>query len=494
MRSQLFVIELKSLLIDPKFLTIEPDDVLSSRDEEIYVFATQRNSFLGIGKTGLLTHASFGSRDVAALCVASAEKSERSLLTGIDRQTLKIPGGDATAADLEIVALSEGSPHVVLIGLGQYLSGGYGAVSLQLQPDAGHAVRYELVPLSSVAKLAAWNGRWVHHSSRTLLEFHNLERLCLSTSQDRPNGSQGLIDFGRWPPSMTQDGMTTRIATSADAGGGGGEDRVADDVSFFNPLIYYCVYGNYQYLEALALSLESLDRHGHFDGTIAIITDFSEAAVRRHVPHRFQASLLIMPMPKGPAWLGRYCPDFSAFSAFQPILYLDCDVVCARPISELLIDLLLTDKICIATEWREYADMPNRPEEWQPSGHWFGKFLFDSVGYKGTASFGNSGIIGMSSIDRCRDVFALMSELMSTPGATLGLGDQPFLNFILHMMQRGDFSLLDEYVQINRLSSDYSPERPHTLIHVLNALTRDDKTSELRLTLSHMGLQRNYYR
>jgi hypothetical protein len=81
---------------------------------------------------------------------------------------------------------------------------------------------------------------------------------------------------------------------------------------------------------------------------------------------------------------------------------------------------------------------------------------------------------------------------MSTPGVPLALGDQPYLNFLLHIRQKGDFALIDRHIQIIRRSSGFSPGSPHTLLHVLNALSRPDKTLELRLTLSRVALQRNY--
>lgn len=461
------------------FFTADVNEA-SKLNEDVFLVSTHHNTFLSLDTaSGLLTHARIGAPNAAFLCVCPRTEPDPSTFYRLSEGAGRIHNSDYRIVDLDILELSDRNGQMVFSAGGQYLSSNKGDGSHEMRPAVNEWEIYQLVSLSSVARVAAWNGRWLHHATRTILEFQEPERLLDARSFGRVDKVAGLVDFNRWPP-------TSEHAQKEQGGGAA--------VSRFNPLVYYCVYGSYEYLETLSLSLESLDRYGRFDGTIGIITSFSEAAVRKHVPERFQTSLLIFPMPQGSPWLGRYCLDDVALEQFQPILYLDCDVICARPIDDLLIDILLSDKVCIATEWAEYAGMPTVPSEWGGYGNWFGKFLFDAniIPYSGEVAFGNSGIIGMRNARICKNAFSCVVELVRQPGAILTLGDQPFLNFFLHALGAGDFTLMDKHVQIVRSSSGVSIRNPHTLVHVLNALTKTDKTSELRLTTAQVLLQKNF--
>lgn len=462
------------------FFTVDANDVSKLNDDDVFLVSTHHNSFLSLdAASGLLTHTKIGSPNTSFLCVCAKTDPDAAIFRRLSGGAARIENSAYRIADLGALELPDRQGQMVFLVDGQYLSSNMRDGSNEMRSSVNDWEIYQLVPLSSIAKVAAWNGRWLHHATRTLLDFQRPERLLDFRTLNRTDKMGGLVDFNDWPPTSEH----AAIKQGPDAA-----------VSSFNPLVYYCVYGSYEYLETLALSLESLDYYGRFDGTVGIITSFTEAAVRKHVPERFQKSLRIFPMPHGSPWLGRYCLDDAALEQFQPILYLDCDVVCAGPIDDLLIDILMSEKVCIATEWAEYAGMPSIPSEWGGYGNWFGKFLFDTniVPYSGEVAFGNSGIIGMRNARICKDAFSCVVELVRQPGAILTLGDQPFLNFLLHALGAGDFTLMDKHVQIVRSSSGVSVQNPHTLVHVLNALTKTDKTSELRLTIAHVLLQKNF--
>lgn len=467
------------------FFMITAEDMRSSHDDDIFAIVTPSNTFVSLNAAGMVVDCEIGAVGATFLCVADATLQRRPALRPLDRAA-RMPASNVRLNDV-VASRSQEQPQRLELAGTALLATADGGPEDASAPWDQEWQSYELVPFAAIARILAWNGAWVHHASRKLMKVESLERLYPFHSQSGWMNARGLIDFTQWPPGHGRPGQEapqpgTSLSIVAHR----------ETVSAYRPLLYYCVFGKYEYLEALALSLDSLDRNGHFNGTIAVITTFGEEAIRRHVPQRYQSSLIIVPMPYGSTALGRYGLDLEMVSAFQPIMYLDCDVVCTRPVEPMLVDIALADGICVATEWREYGKAASSPAEWEHVGHWFGKFLYAATGYTGPAARANAGIFGMPTAAIGKNVFSNILALMRHPDAVLAFTDQPFLNYLLHVMKIGNFTVLDDYIQVVRSAADVSIQHPHTLIHVLTALTKADKTSELRLALAQALLQHNY--
>lgn len=461
-------------LVSKKFFWTLSDDLRNQCTEEVFLFRTRYDSYLCLDPTrGVLVHAKLGTPHVAYLSLNNAVTTQ----DADQEEHADLHKDHFNAAELKQIPVAGQNNMVHLVTpCGTLISNEDG--SNQYGPLNAAGDTYTTVPASFIAKIMAWNGRWLQRSSHRILNLRSLESLDLAVQiyQEHRATLKNIIDFSAWPP--TQRSLSGQSA------------YFSEDIVPFRPLIYYCIYSRYELLEPLALSLDCLDRYGHYDGTIGIVTDFAESVIRKHVPSRYQDSLRIFPMPRGSHWLSRYSVDLSAFETFQPILYLDCDVVCAQPIDDLLIDVANADKICIATEWKEYRDKPLNPLEWGDYGDWFGRFLFRESSYSGTAAFGNSGIIGIPHVRLAQEVFPAVLNLIQHPAVPLQFGDQPFLNYVLHATATGNFTLINQHAQLVRNALRVSLEGPHTLIHVLNALRRSDRTAELRAALSHCFLQK----
>jgi hypothetical protein len=261
--------------------------------------------------------------------------------------------------------------------------------------------------------------------------------------------------------------------------------------SRFQPLVYYCVYGSDSYFECLRLSLLSLEAHGRYDGTVGVACDRTANDIMKYVPKAFQDRLIVSPASNGRGYFNRYYVDHGLYDDYQPILYVDIDVIFDCPVTDLLIEILLQRQVCCATETRGLEGLVGRsPRDWPDyPGNYFGRWLYaaDSE-FPATAALGNSGEIGFDSIARVRTVNELVIAVArrQTPQLLKIFGDQPILNYVLHKTGLGNHELLDRYRRLARRLEDAPPEERRGLVHFYLASGAEDVSAKSSMMAAYL--------
>jgi hypothetical protein len=256
--------------------------------------------------------------------------------------------------------------------------------------------------------------------------------------------------------------------------------------SRFNPLVYFCVYGDESFYECLRLSLESLAEYGSFRGMVGVACDRSRDELITYIPETFHDRLIVSEGSRDRGWFNRYYLDHGLYDAFQPILYCDIDVVFDANIADLLIDIVLQDRVCCATEnygFSHWAELPPRLWDDRP-GNYFGKYLYASDPNFDDARvpLGNSGVIGFDNTRRIRAVNGLVRRIASRQNTELLriYSDQPILDYVLHKTGIGNFEILNKYCRLTRSVADVPPSGRCGMAHFHLASDARTKAAAMR--------------
>jgi hypothetical protein len=121
------------------------------------------------------------------------------------------------------------------------------------------------------------------------------------------------------------------------------------EFSRFTPLVYYIVYGHESYYECLHLSLTSLERYGCFNGTIGVACDRPLDELIKYIPETFRHRLIVSEASKDRDPFSVEALQQPLYDKYQPILCCDVGIVFDASITDVLIDILFTGRICRAS-------------------------------------------------------------------------------------------------------------------------------------------------
>lgn len=236
---------------------------------------------------------------------------------------------------------------------------------------------------------------------------------------------------------------------------GGDVDRITlhydtwkvEQLSAWRPLIYMMAFGKDEIFESLRLSLQSIRQFGHYDGDILIFTDRMPDQIAHFVPPGMEKQIKLATSPVRDV-LDCMATKFRIseiqhLSHYQPLLYLDTDVICDRPIEPVLRRIHRAERICVALE----HDLLG--------GHnFYGANLFaaDPTARPRDPRGCSSGLIGIPDMATARHSFpAILTSLYGTARAAGNRHpsdwyDQPVVNYVLHKTDSADFSTLTPYV------------------------------------------------
>ena len=209
----------------------------------------------------------------------------------------------------------------------------------------------------------------------------------------------------------------------------------------------------------------------------------------QYIPKTFHDRLIVSEASKDRGWFNRYYLDHGQYDAFQPILYCDVDVVFDANINGLLIDIMLQDKVCCATEKNGVAHLADCPPRlWDDRiGNYFGKYLYtsDPEFHDARVSLGNSGVIGFDSTSRVRDLYDLVRMIASGKSTELlsVYTDQPILDYVLHKTGQGNFETLNKYCRLVRSAEGVLPEGRCGMVHFNMPSDAYAKAATMRLYL-----------
>ncbi len=198
----------------------------------------------------------------------------------------------------------------------------------------------------------------------------------------------------------------------------------------YRPLAYLVAYGDDAIFDCAAIAIRCLFEFGQWDGDVLLITDADHAAFAERLPEWMRARLLIAAAPANDVLdytLRRYgIADCAQAWDYQPLLYIDTDVMCDRPLAPLLRALVASPLV------HAFPEMPLASEN-----DYYGVSLLhaDSLPFSPGEPGFSSGIIGFRSVGEHRALFQAIMRSTLGLAATLGRRDafeyydQPFFNY-----------------------------------------------------------------
>lgn len=239
----------------------------------------------------------------------------------------------------------------------------------------------------------------------------------------------------------------------------------------YRPLVCFALFGENPYYECLTLALDALAAHGQFDGDICVAANRPRTKVARYIPDAFRHRWIHAHADIHTRLFTRFDMPYWGLEAFQPVLYMDVDVVANAPIEPLLRDLAVSRLLHVATESHLLPRLEGQPASayhTNPLGNWFGTWLCEGDFRFAAKSFrlGSSGILGFPNMATVRTAFAVVRMLRRTadPALIEAFTDQALVNYALHLLGGADFTLLDQWTDFVR-ASDPFPGTPRGLVH-----------------------------
>ena len=281
---------------------------------------------------------------------------------------------------------------------------------------------------------------WVVRSSGELVEraacgrFFNLKLGSLTVDVR----SQVPLDLTDWPFRLTllRDGW--RI----------------EQICQYRPLIYYTAFGSDDILQQFAISVSSLIRFGQYQGPILLLTDRTRAELAALLPPENLARVAIMPFRPSdrPGFLAaRYLiVDWLEGWQFQPLLYVDADIVFDRDVAPMLHAIATSDRIAAPVELqttlaRHVASGASLMQRDQISPGYMAGF--------------NSGTLGIPNLRHHASTLRLIRQIIMNHSVIHGRTSLPFVdqevaNYVSFRLAHVDTVLVSRYVRYGGENAD----------------------------------------
>lgn len=216
-----------------------------------------------------------------------------------------------------------------------------------------------------------------------------------------------------------------------------------EQLSLWRPLIYMIAFGADDIFECLGLSLQSLRQFGGYEGEILLFTDRMPEQLSRFVPPGMEKQIKLATSPARDildctATKFRIC-DIPELAQYKPLLYLDTDVICDRPVEGLLRDIHRSSRICVALE-----------HDLLGTHNFYGGNLFaaDRTARPRNERGASSGLLGIPDMETARRSFPAILSSLYAIARTAGTRhpsdwyDQPVVNYVLNKTDAADFSVM----------------------------------------------------
>lgn len=231
----------------------------------------------------------------------------------------------------------------------------------------------------------------------------------------------------------------------------------------YRPLVYFVACGNDLVIRQFALAAMSLVTAGGYDDEIVVITDKSPDQIAALFPPDIAVPVAVLPVHaadsvgyKAARFLLIEWPDAHAF---QPLLYVDVDILFDLPVAPMLHAIARSDRICVVPEPYSLATSP-----------FVGSHLLADDGCEPPPDMlgFNGGTLGIPSMMRHRDVLetiarVLHNRLTITDRHTVQFVDQPISNYVAFKLGNFDNALLARYARLANESA--RPEDRRGFVH-----------------------------
>ena len=260
----------------------------------------------------------------------------------------------------------------------------------------------------------------------------------------------------RWNLPFDLTAWPNRLTVSSDV-------WKVDRLFRYRPLVYFAAFGGALVMRQFALAVTSLVTVGAYTGEIVVITDKTQAEIAALFPAGLPPRLAILPtqaVDRVGYVAARYAiADWAEAWHFQPLLYVDADVLFDRPVAPMLSEVAQSDRICAPAEPWDLTD-----------SEFVGSHLLaddrclpppDKKGF-------NSGTLGIPNMQAHGGTMALIGRTLRNRLAVVGRRsgqfiDQPIANYVSHRLALFDTALMSRYVRLSTKQAD--PETRTGLVH-----------------------------
>jgi hypothetical protein len=219
----------------------------------------------------------------------------------------------------------------------------------------------------------------------------------------------------------------------------------------FRPLIYFAVFGPDHIFDMLRICLTSIVKNGNYAGYILILSDRSAALMETYVPPELIDRTVFSfreVTDHVSMMMERFDISDLPLEEFQPILYLDADMICDGPIMPMLASCNIRRLLFGSAEYSGLSI-----SELDPAlGEWFGRSLLEADGVNLDRVYAlNSGAIAFSYKEFAVPIFNLMKITFKNVSANfpdlIGFGDQPVASYFLQSQSLIDSRGLNPFIR-----------------------------------------------
>ncbi len=230
-------------------------------------------------------------------------------------------------------------------------------------------------------------------------------------------------------------------------------DFLVGRARLYKPLIYCSAFGDDRNFAMLALFLESLETLGAYDGQILILADREPLEIAPMIPAVFLPRTNVLKVSYTSAMesaTARYRVSGQAFAEYQPMLYLNTDIIAASPVEPLLADLVQQDGICFACE---YYDKRHTEVQSDERMNRYGRPIFAAdPDWSGRIECLNTGLIGFTRTAEADRIFPLILAVMALydpldPNDPIS-AEQRAASYVVQKLAASQPDFLNRYAQI----------------------------------------------
>ena len=238
-----------------------------------------------------------------------------------------------------------------------------------------------------------------------------------------------------------------------------------EEIVLFKPMVFYAAYGAPSVHHQLFLSLASLHEFGRYTGHVHVLTDLTLEQLREAVPALPAERTSVQPLSPTdfPGYVAsKYCIlEHGPAWGFQPLCFLDPDIVANAPLRPMLIAMAVADRLTAPLE-----DVgPLR--SWPPVGG----TLLQRDGRE--ARFGrgfNAGTLGIPNLraheTTLRLIRRVIENLLKQEGRTsLEWVDQEAANYVSFVHAQVDTASISRFVRYGAPHDSETPGPCTGLIH-----------------------------
>lgn len=243
----------------------------------------------------------------------------------------------------------------------------------------------------------------------------------------------------------------------------------------FRPLIYVTAYSNEDVLEQLKLCIYSLRDIAHYNDPIVVMTDKESDYIAQLCNGTDTSNLKVDPIyPKD--FVGYVCSKYniynkSIYEGYQPLLYIDPDLIFDNSIEQMLIDITLSQSVCAPLE--EFSLV----SEGVSVGS--GLVKLDDVKHDPLMAGFNGGTIGIPNVHNteCRKNFEIVKRVITNVGLQFGRkhnqwADQESVNYVNIKFNYVDTTVCTKYVNYQK-NDPYIKQNLKGFVHFFGFATHE---------------------